>query len=299
MGAIFGDYITEGGNGRLERDRRFSMSVIANNRFLQRTNPTMLAAIDDGGSVLDRVYIQNAARQIVDQGHWSNLKFWGCAGLAEIDTRSSVDYVPKLYDLSGEGNDLIQADNDKQPKWTSEGLDFDGSNDYLYKTTTASLTNIGALTYMGWFYLQKKSKTMCIFSISCVFAQHNVMLILNRSANNIFIYGRTTSGANVRPDAIEYTDNTFNHIAMTRNASGAHKFYFNGDDVSDNVRNEDGTIDLTTGEIGVGGRYLRDNNTADQLSEDFANDLRIYNSVLTATEIAAIYDQTKSYYGIS
>ena len=128
------------------------MSVIANNRFLQRTNPTMLAAIDDGGSVLDRVFIQHAARDMVDRDIWKHLFGWYDDGLVETRTSGSDLYVPKCYDLSGNGHDAEQTSTGLQPLLTSTGMQFADTQWIANTGVNAELNGSSAVTVQFWVY---------------------------------------------------------------------------------------------------------------------------------------------------
>ena len=273
------------------------MSVIANNRFLQRTNPTMLAAIDDGGSVLDRVYIQNAARQIVDQGHWDNLKFWGHNGLAKLRTSGGVDYVPKLYDLSGTGIDLLQTVDGRQPKWVSNGIEFDGSDDRLHVTGNATIAAITELTLTCWMYIRPVVSTAVPGFLGSENGHIGSVKLTVDSVDIVRLNGRNSSGGNVVSDDTAYTANTWNHIVVARKTGEDHRFYFNNAELTNNSPNENQTIQTLNGDLAIGCRH---NTTSfDLFCDDTLNDIRIYDTALSATEISDIYNQTKSYYGIS
>ena len=278
------------------------MSVIANNRFLQRTNPTMLAAIDDGGSVLDRVYIQNAARQIVDQGHWDNLKFWGLNGLAKLRTSGGDDYVPKLYDLSGEENDGVQTTNDNQPKWTSEGMDFDGSNDFLDCGNDSSITDVREdFTINFWANIKQNTKNEYLLGRWQTADSKRTMGITYRGADsvkklNLFISGDGSVSPALRTETGNVPTNQW--IMWTFIAQSTGRIFQDGSELtgsdifqsifwSDNlpILNSDVALAIGAGRVDGANPFTGG-----------LNDIRIYDTALTATEIAAIYDQTKYLY---
>lgn len=255
-----------------------------NNRFLNHTNPIMTAALTDGGSVLDREYIQRAARGIVDAGHLSNLKFWGCAGLAKLRNSGGVDYVPKLYDLSGEGNDGVQTTEANQPVWGATGLIC--NNDFIDSFGWFSLADITSGTMSFWVYINNlpaasehmvsardgsTTNTRCwvsVFStgeLRWVLADRNV-------ASGVFV----SAGEWIKID-------------MTW-GSGTYKGYVNGE--------EEYSKTMTIA-AGSGDKYLsicRYPYNGSSQFDGILNDIRIYNTALTATEIAAIYNQTSYRY---
>lgn len=272
--------------------------ILANNRFLCRTNPTMAAAVADGGSVLDREYIQRCARQIVDMGHWDNLKFWGDSGLAEIDNRSSVDYVPKLYDISGEGNDGVQATDANQPVWGATGLTFDGSDDYI-EATKIDVTS--TITIMAWV----KKNTKIIQAISQYYDHNaNTRTFIFPYESNLgalasYIYNSAGTASNAFWS--DYKDETltdWHFVACTYDRNDAdtirNRIYFNGDYKAGNA-GFDAEINVNANALLNISRWRSGVSTFIYTDASF-NDIRIYNTALTATEIEDIYNLTSYKY---
>lgn len=271
--------------------------ILSNNRFLGKTNPTMAAAAADGGSVLDREYIQRAARGIVDAGHWSNLKYWGVAGLAKLRNSGGVDYVPKLYDLSGEGNDGVQTTEGSQPVWGATGLDFDGSDDFLDCGNDSSLRIRNNLTVCFWIKNDTGNFTK--------FALGRFNSSTTKRAWLVLYGGTTTNTLRVNVYANDAgttlksysTTNAMNdgnwHFVSFTFADNVLKYYVDGSELTggDLTKLTDNTVDLLTdSDVSL---YFA-NPTANFAGN--INDLRIYNTALTATEIAAIYNQTSYRY---
>lgn len=284
--------------------------ILQNNRFLSKTNPTMAAAVADGGSVLDREYIQRAARGIVDAGHLDNLKFWGVAGLAKLRNSGGVDYVPKLYDLSGEGNDGVQTTEANQPVWGATGLTFDGSDDVM-------LTDYN---YSDYGYSQPLTLS-CWAKISASMidtAANTNMIFLGVGANNPDYYSwpgsiglavyRVSGYLNIyiRTETVNmgagkvFTVGDWMHITGTWDGANTLKFYLDGA-----LEATNSTVNVAVGEtpknkpFKIGG----DDHTFGSITyikffDGIVNDIRIYNTALTGTEIAAIYNLTKGRYGL-
>jgi hypothetical protein len=266
----------------------------------------MLAAIDDGGSVLDRVYIQRAARQIVDQGTWGNLKFWGCAGLAKLRNSGGVDYVPKLYDLSGNGADLARAEDNRQPKLDTIGIDFkdNGNGVNVFSASDAINPNLhgaSAITVIMWLYPQAFAT-----------GTGRNSYYLGRCDNNLGMYAiEATNSGTLRAFARSQSIDTLQQLSSSSNATTSEwqmitlvinyatptiTIYRNTSSIGSAsvtfgsttyVRTLDSTTDFIWGLVAAG----RDPNAT-------MNDIRIYNTALTATQIEAIYNETKAYYGL-
>uniref|UniRef100_A0A6M3JYA1 Lectin/glucanase superfamily protein n=1 Tax=viral metagenome TaxID=1070528 RepID=A0A6M3JYA1_9ZZZZ len=92
--------------------------------------------LDDGGTVVDIEYMDKTVKLLKQLGIWSNVKFLGDANFAVKLDASGVS-VQKLYDLSGNNNDAVQATVGNQPVWTAAvqggraGMVFDGTSDFI------------------------------------------------------------------------------------------------------------------------------------------------------------------------
>jgi len=126
--------------------------ILSNNRFLGKTNPTMAAAVADGGSVLDREYIQRCARQMVDMGIWSDCFGWWDDGLVETRDSGGNLYVPKSYDLRGGSYDAEQTTEALQPLLTATGMQF-ADTQYIGNTgVNVGLNGSAVATIQFWVY---------------------------------------------------------------------------------------------------------------------------------------------------
>jgi len=73
--------------------------------------------IEDGGQVVDLEYAQKLTRLAKQLDTWSNVKFLGDANFAYKSGVTTT--VAKLYDLSGNNSDAVQATAAYQPVWTA------------------------------------------------------------------------------------------------------------------------------------------------------------------------------------
>lgn len=270
-------------------------AVAANNRFLGHTNPIMTAAIADGGSVQDREYIQRAARGIVDAGHLDNLKLWVCAGLPKLRNSGGVDYVPKLYDISGNGNNGIQTTEAYQPYITANSLYFDGTDDVLVVPYDADM-DLQTLTLMFWVkrfdttlatndtFLGRGAATTPT-DVPFRFKWNATPAIEFNFVNNGSSYISTDKGG------IATTANVWFHYAGVFEKSGSNTIitlYRNGSDVDTDTAAA--LVPTRTTDLYIGA----ENNRRWIGCEE--NDIRLYNAALTEAEILAIYNQTSYRY---
>lgn len=194
------------------------------------------------------------------------------------------------------------------PTWTPAGgrvdgtLDFDGSDDRIDAGSPAALDNLGAMTIVGWirpdtlgegpslgriigkttgntaaggWTLNLDTTNRLTFSVDYATTD-----LLRRSANNTITMGAwqhvavTWNGSSTASNAIIYINGAVPSYATTTNASGAR--------ANDAAQN-----------IAIGNPPT----LTDRSFDGRIDDLRIYNRVLTAAEIASLYDAQISGHG--
>ena len=276
------------------------MSVFSNNRFLKRVNPEIVRAKDDSGSSLNHPEIQKLMRQMVDLGIADNLKLWVHNGLVKTRTSGSDLYVPKAYDISGEENDAVQATEAKQPKLVSDGMEFDGLNDRLTISDDASLQITGAMTIMAWVYYIGGTTTssQAIIGKYGTGGYRGYLLFVNPddgSKDARFIIASNSS--TVRAVVSDENSLPFNQWFLLTGVyvpSTSLTVYINTTAYenttsipSSQYSNNGLPLDLSW--FDSTGRYVKQN----------LNDIRIFNSALTSTQISAIFNATKGFYGIT
>lgn len=105
----------------------------------------------DGGKVVDAAWLRLVIGTLKAQGIYTSCKFLGDANFAFKNAGDNK--VSKLYDISGNNNDAVQATAGNQPIWTANvqngraGLVFDGVDDYL--ATAASVVGGTSITALG------------------------------------------------------------------------------------------------------------------------------------------------------
>ena len=284
------------------------MSVFANNRFLKRVNPEIVRAKDDSGSSLNHPEIQKLMRQMVDLDIADNLKLWVHNGLVKTRTSGSDTFVSKAYDISGEENDAVQATNDNQPELVSDGMEFDGSDDYLDCGADGSFDISSQITVLGW--------VKAAFSVFQVVAakqdfsaapKRGWYLRKGYSGNTGFhVAVIDVVGGNIVFKGYEslinvFDNNDYHHIGFTFSPNSLKLFHNGSEDTDANKRSDDevNSININSDiEVLIGAYY----GTSSQLDRHYngtLNDIRIFNKALSATEISAIFNATKGFYGIT
>lgn len=254
------------------------MSVKSNNRFLQRVNPQITRGLADSGSSLNHSEIHRLARQMVDLSLWGNLVFWVHEGLAKERVSGADVFCPKMYDISGNNLDPARTDTTQQPKFVNGFLEYE-NNRHLTTPFTRALTNMTACAwvnttvgtqnahyfgrnfYTGGFYFGVRRNTDGRFTAIC------------RKDTN-------TSGFN---SSTVTTINTWYHVCFNNN----ERIFVNG-------------VDNTLGSVGIGFTVtdLSIGRGTNFIATSLVSDVRIFDKILTATEIDGIFQQTRSKYGV-
>lgn len=279
------------------------MSIISNNRFLMKTNPQITRALADSGSSLNHPEIQRLARQQVDLGIWSNLKLWVHRDLVKTRTSGSDLFVPKAYDISGNEDDAVQATEANQAKLVSTGMQFDGSNDYL-STPLYILKNhfsTTPLAIMTWLYIPS-------YSINNTLLVGLVELNLGYSYRGIGLGWRCVDGVfqiymYYRPvydysKACNFSISTNTWYLVTGIINPVDltiKLYLNTNVSSTSYTYHQSYMDDY---IAIAQNHSFGGAGLNAYFKGILNDIRIYYGNLTVDQITAIYNLTKSYYGL-
>ena len=261
---------------------------------------------------IDHVEIQQLMRQMVDLGIADNLKLWVHSGLVKTRTSGSDLFVPKAYDISGEENDAATLAENQQPKLASDGFlgynvhgssgraqAFDlsnhmplvGQNSFTAMLWVKINDNTVPENDFGYWLMQERGDSL--YNVLPMIYQ----LIYNKT-NSIFrfmIHDGSTSLEVI--STTTPTDDTWYHVAATCDDTNEElKIYVNGSlentEPFPTSYSRTKSCDLC--------RLMGSWTEVPHLSLiGTANDFRGLTKVLSLTEITAIYNQTKGFYGIT
>lgn len=272
-----------------------SSGAIANNRFLQRTNPQITRALNDGGSSLDHPEIQKLARQMVDLGIWGNLTMWMHDALVNR-RQSGIDYfATKLYNIQTTNIVASQASTNLQPQLDTLGIKFDGSNDYMTVPHSNGINN----------FTQANNYTISVYINNTILKDEVVIEKWGapaattpipyaiRLATNGNVIALAYNGSSSNSCSVSMPQNVWHMISCVFSwSTNTLKVYRNGVLISSCTLNLSGTVGNSY-PVNIGNRYNLTGYYDGQL-----NDLRIYNIELTASQIDAIFQETRGKYGI-
>lgn len=268
--------------------------ILSNNRFLRRVNPQITRALADSGSSLNHSEIQQLMRQMVDLGIADNLKLWVHSGLVKTRTAGAETFIAKAYGISSNNFDAAQTTEANQPKLVSDGMEFDGSGDFLLIPHDAALNYITPFTLCTWC----KFKTLPTGTTT-----NNTLLGKGTATSGSggydfkvdFISGVYSLNlvkyfvADQRVNIASLSVNTWCHFVAAAQSDRV-KYYVNGSHVGDSLNATPAQTNIKDFEIA----RFRDGS---KTTHGAQNDIRIYNSTLAASQIAAIYNATKAKYG--
>lgn len=201
----------------------------------------------DGGKVIDLIFMNKVISTLKQLGIYGNCKLLTDANFAVKKDGSGA--VSKLYDISGNNNDIIQATGASQPIWSlvnGKGvITYDGVNDLL-STASNFGTNNGLSGNPSFTTIFKCKKTLstkgCLFgwgdnSVSLnAFGLYDdgTSLAYSYSGNNYFIspipintdlqlsYSKIIGAINTKSISLRngITDATTGHSTTTPNLNG-------------------------------------------------------------------------------
>ncbi len=195
-------------------------------------------------------------------------------------------------DISGNGYNgtLVNGPlfSTTQKKQGSYSLQLDGSNDYM----NIGSVNLGdQFTFASWVYMPAGTNIKTLISNSNSGSTANgFRLMVNTYGTSdrkfIFETGNGTQSGSASTPVSVFTNSVWNHVAVTVNKStGVANIYFNGTNVT-----SDNSILTSFNTSNVVRLGIMANNTYP--FQGYLDDTRLYNRVLTASEISALSGTT-------
>ena len=116
-------------------------------------------------------------------------------------------------DLSGNGNNGTLAGGVGYSSSNGGSLTFDGSNDYVYRTSTNFDFGTGDFTVSGWFYMESSGSNNCVWDLRTdgPFSNNNNFLLRTTGNTN---YELRFANSSIR--TFTASSNTWNNIVFSR-----------------------------------------------------------------------------------
>ena len=159
-----------------------------------------------------------------------------------------------------------------------QALDFDGSDDYV--DTGSEWIGTSALTISTWIFPRTAGEGSC----GNVISNLSTVLVITCGLGNVIGFSSDNQSTNPTSAAIFPSRyKTWIHVAVTRTSSGTANIYVDGS-LSGTANQSSGTPIAGSANVYIGNR-----SGADQTFDGLIDDVRVYNRVLTATEIKQLY----------
>ena len=192
-------------------------------------------------------------------------------------------------DLSGNGNNGTLAGGVGYSSSNGGSLTFDGSNDYVYRTSTNFDFGTGDFTVSGWFYMESSGSNNCVWDLRTdgPFSNNNNFLLRTTGNTN---YELRFANSSIR--TFTASSNTWNNIVFSRIGSTLST-YVNGSLDGSNSNSSNST----------NGETLRIGTFIDT-TQNYNFDGRISNFMvykgkgLTAAEIQQNFNAHRARYGL-
>ena len=264
---------------------------IANNRFLQRVNPEIKRALNETGAAA-------SMRQMVDLDIAKNLVGWWHKDNVETRVSGSDTFITQANDSSGGTNHATQTTEANQPELVSDGMEFESD---LLDMGLGSILNIingaNAVTMSVWVYGNNWNNQSWI-----------VYGIINSSLLGVSIRINVT---NPMVGGRSHSSDSFQSLISSREINLAQWYHFVGivnyttsqfyiyiDGEQDSTGSANFSQNKFTGGTPTLSDRIGNHPTSGRDVDGRLNDIRIYNKTLSASEIAAIHNQTKGAYGL-
>lgn len=189
-------------------------------------------------------------------------------------------------DVSGSGNAgaLING-----PLWVKgrfgRGLSFDGLNDYAVASTTGFVTGTSARTITGWVYPTTSAALRVPFAYGlCGSGNDGKAFGVYISTSDVLNFWGC--GSADFSTGVSIAENVWSHIAVSYDGTSV-RVYVNGSQAGSTTAR---TLGSSVANMQMGGASLLD--SGNYYFPGTVDDLRVYNRLLSSTEIAALYSTT-------
>src|SRR3989344_1741599 len=221
----------------------------------------------------------------------------GLVGYRKLDEKP-INHLSTTTDSSGTGNNGTANTSDGTMDKSVVGqintaMNFDGVDDYVDVESPASLDNLPAMTISGWM----KPRTMGESSQGRIMEKRGLggnagweFSLNGTNAIEVVVDHETTDLVHRTSNSV-FSFNVWTHVALTwdgsTSASNA-RIYINGVETTYQTSQNavDARIDENANNVVIGNRSASKIVTFDGLLDE----IRVYNRVLTASEVATLYN---------
>lgn len=231
-----------------------------------------------------------------------------------LDSRNPRSYPGSgttWFDISGNNNHGTLTNG---PVFTSNGFSFDGTNDFVNFGDILDSVFVGSsakFTLSAWINVLSTTATMCIFGkiadSSFLEDQRQILFYLNNRFLTALWYGALNSASYVQLQCpVLIPLNTWTYVAMNFDATIVNSnqkcnLFINGNLVNYNIllsQSSPSSIPNGTAPLAIGASVSTNGLSSTYLFNGSINDSRIYNRVLSNTEIQQLFQAQRGRYGV-
>jgi hypothetical protein len=190
-------------------------------------------------------------------------------------------------DSSGSGNTgtLVNSPT-RTTGYSSGGVSFDGSNDAVTVPASATLNNLSAITISAWMRPNNSGEN----SFGRIIQKTGGFMLYLSSGNQVVFevpYSTTAVKRQTSNNVVSY--GTWTHVVVTWTGSATGNtihIYLNGTEVASYLATTNGSG--TRNDDSAGALNIGNNGAQDRTFNGILDEVRVYNRVLTPSEVAAL-----------
>ena len=168
----------------------------------------------------------------------------------------------------------------------TKSIAFDGVDEFI-TLPQGVITSTGNFTFACWFKYDSTSNHKCLANFHSSSSNDGMQIIMQGTYDEIDVSIRSSAdAAHSYRSSTEFTTDTWYHIVATKTANTLGTIYINGEPDSGTT----GGTWSAKGEDAIGSRK---SSAIDSEWNGHLDEIGIWNSVLTATEAKAIYDNVR------
>ena len=197
----------------------------------------------------------------------------------------------RINDISGQGNHgrliSIATSTFYVSGKLGQAFNFDATDDYI--DTGSDLIGTSAGTYAAWIYARSDGEN----GIASIIDNRGLIFGIGYTSARTIGFSSNSGTTNAASANGAITYNTWNHVIVTRDASGVANIYVNGV-LSGSANQNSGTPTAGTQNVDIGNTIFQS-----RTWDGYIDDVRVYNRVLTAAEITKLYSFGASKLGVT
>ncbi|QYR22772.1 putative Ig domain-containing protein [Paenibacillus sp. sptzw28] len=206
-----------------------------------------------------------------------------------------VPHTTSLYSFEGNADNTFGSSDGTvagTPAYSAgkigQAIELNGTDSYVALPPTHNLAASDQITVTTWVNWNGSSQWQRIFDFGSSTNQY--MSLTPRSGNNTLRFAIKNGGGEQFVETSQFPVNQWVHVAVTL-GSGTAKLYVNGE-----LKAENKNVTIKPSDFKPSKNYIGKSQFADPLFSGRIDEFRVYNSVLSADEIIAIYNKTSTWF---